>query len=107
MLAEANVSESHRTQDPRPGQEGAASIAVLRPSCGDSNVFILPARWTDTCQEEEGMEYLQFSCPLTDLYSELFDVPSGLLFWRVPLRKGAGGELVLEGGQIISERNQL
>lgn len=58
-------------------------------------------------QEEEGLEYLQFSCPLTELYSEIFDIPSSLLFWRVPLRKATDGGIVLEGGQIISERKEL
>lgn len=58
-------------------------------------------------QEEEGTEYLQFSCTLTELYSEIFDVPSSLLFWRVPLRKGQDGSIVLKGGQIISERKEL
>lgn len=50
---------------------------------------------------------MQFSSPLTELYSEIFFIPSGLLFWRVPLRKDDEGKLVLESGQIISERKQL
>ncbi|CAN0001532.1 unnamed protein product, partial [Hapterophycus canaliculatus] len=54
-------------------------------------------------EEEEGLEYLQFSCPLTEMYGLMFDVPSALLFWRVPLRKGSDGSIVLQGGQIISE----
>eukprot|EP00903_Cladosiphon_okamuranus_P011961 g11234.t1 len=58
-------------------------------------------------EEEEGTEYLQFSCPLTEMYGVMFDVPSALLFWRVPLRKGADGRIVLQGGQIISEKNSL
>lgn len=58
-------------------------------------------------QAEEGTEFLQFSCPLTELYSEIFEIPSSLLFWRVPLRKGEDGSIVLEGGQIISERKEL
>lgn len=58
-------------------------------------------------QEEEGTEYLQFSCPLTEMYGVSFDVPSALLFWRVPLRKGTDGSIVLQGGQIISEKNSL
>lgn len=53
------------------------------------------------------MEYLQFSCPLTEMYGVMFDVPSALLFWRVPLRKGSDGSIVLQGGQIISEKNSL
>lgn len=58
-------------------------------------------------QEEDGEEYLQFSCPLTELYSEVFDVPSSLLFWRVRLRQGGDGTVALENGQIISERSEL
>ncbi|CAM9791072.1 unnamed protein product [Ectocarpus sp. 12 AP-2014] len=58
-------------------------------------------------EEEEGTDYLQFSCPLTEMYGVMFDVPSALLFWRVPLRKGADGSVVLQGGQIISEKNSL
>lgn len=58
-------------------------------------------------QEEEGTEYLQFSSPLTEIYSEIFLIPSSLLFWRVPLRKAEDGAIVLQGGQIISERKEL
>ncbi len=63
-----------------------------------------PAKQT---QEEEGTEYLQFSCPLTEMYAVMFDVPSALLVWRVPLRKGKDGGIVLQEGQIISEKNSL
>lgn len=59
-----------------------------------------------SCQEEDGQEYIQFSCPLTELYSEVFEIPSSLLFWRVPLRQSEDGTIVLENGQIISERSE-
>lgn len=74
----------------------------LGPSCAGSGLTARPGH-----QAEEGAEYLQFSCPLTELYSEIFEIPSSLLFWRVPLRKGQDGSIVLEGGQIISERKEL
>lgn len=80
--------------------DGRRHRRIRRPA------LITPPRRNDT-QEEEGTEYLQFSCPLTEMYSVMFDVPSGLLFWRVPLRKGANGSIVLQGGQIISEKNGL
>ncbi|CAM9384449.1 unnamed protein product [Discosporangium mesarthrocarpum] len=64
-----------------------------------------PGAWR--IEDEEGQEYLQFTCPLTELYSELFDIPSALLFARIPVRKGADGDFILEGGQIISERSSL
>lgn len=41
------------------------------------------------------------------MYGVMFDVPSALLFWRVPLRKATDGGIVLQGGQIISEKNSL
>lgn len=77
---------------------------------GDSVIskgMVTPENGAWRIEAEEGTEFLQFSCPLTELYSEIFEIPSSLLFWRVPLRKGEDGSIVLEGGQIISERKEL
>jgi hypothetical protein len=61
-------------------------------------------------EEEEGTDYLQFTCPLTELYSEIFDIPSALLFWRGPLVRQDSGEAsvpAVTDGIIISEKKTL
>ncbi|CAM9514718.1 unnamed protein product, partial [Choristocarpus tenellus] len=37
-------------------------------------VTVQPGAWR--IEEEQGQDYLQFTCPLTELYSEIFDIPS-------------------------------
>jgi hypothetical protein len=61
-------------------------------------------------EEEEGTDYLQFTCPLTELYSEIFDIPSALLFWRGPLVRESSAEDAVPAvteGVIISEKKTL
>lgn len=90
---------------PPPGARGTFPTAPRpRPTAPHPHAAV---RQNGQHQEEEGTEYLQFSCPLTEMYGVMFDVPSALLFWRVPLRKGADGSIVLQGGQIISEKTSL
>ncbi|CAM9252846.1 unnamed protein product, partial [Sphacelaria rigidula] len=58
-------------------------------------------------EEEGGEEFLQFSSPVSPLYSEVFEIPSALLFWRVRIRQAADGTIMFDNGQIISERSEL
>eukprot|EP00611_Tribonema_gayanum_P025989 TRINITY_DN6069_c0_g1_i1.p1 TRINITY_DN6069_c0_g1~~TRINITY_DN6069_c0_g1_i1.p1 ORF type:complete len:254 (-),score=72.15 TRINITY_DN6069_c0_g1_i1:185-946(-) len=70
----------------------------------DGMVSAEPGSWR--IETEEGTDYLQFTCPLTELYSEIFDIPSALLFWRAELVRRAG-EVQMQEGVIISEKVTL
>ena len=82
------------------GSGGTATFSAGMVSDG-------PGEWRVVAGDPEDGEdprdaYLEFSQPVTEVYSELYNVPSGVVFWRGRVAN-EGGRLAIVDGVAISE----
>ena len=56
--------------------------------------------------ESPGDAYLEFSQPMTEIYRELYNVPSGTVFWRGRVVPSGGGYAVVDGVAISEAESQ-
>ncbi|KAH8067444.1 hypothetical protein JL721_7555 [Aureococcus anophagefferens] len=64
-----------------------------------------PGEWRVVGGDPDGGEspadaYLEFSQPMTEIYRELYNVPSGTVFWRGRVVPSGGGYAVVDGVAI-------
>ncbi|CAM9580187.1 unnamed protein product [Chrysoparadoxa australica] len=90
---------ANRTCQVTLGEDGSCTFS-------QGMVTKTPGSWRIEEDEEDGVEYLQFTCPLTELYSQIFDVPSELMFWRGILQE-EGDKVIVTDGVIISEKSSV
>mmetsp|Transcript_2149 Transcript_2149/g.6527 ORF Transcript_2149/g.6527 Transcript_2149/m.6527 type:complete len:240 (+) Transcript_2149:130-849(+) len=69
-----------------------------------------PGEWRVTSGDPDDDEnpadsFLEFSQPMTEVYSELYNVPSGVVFWRGRVDAAAERLLVVDGLAISESKN--